>query len=164
MNAFRFSSLLALLGLAAVTATAAPDRFERTKARIDALLDRHQKAEALPAKPANPFYFLPPGATLPADPGSAKPVAPTEEQRPVAALADDDQILAYCVARLRVSGQVQRGGVAHLMINSNTYREGDLIPVRGTGETVYYVKVVRVAANEVVFGYNDSVLTIPLKS
>lgn len=164
----RLLPLLCFLSAALGLAAAAPERFEKTRTRMDALLDRHRKAEPLPAKPANPFLFMPPAGLaagpVGGPPGIATgPVQPPTPELTAAALADDDQILAYCVARLRITGQVQRGGVAHLMINSATYRAGDLIPVHGSGDAVYYIKVAKVAPTEVVFGYNDAVLTIPLK-
>ncbi len=144
---------------------AAADRFDRTKAHIDALLSHRLKPGALPEKPANPFLFTVPGSLLVAGPGGpAGPVAPVIPEPTANTLADDDQILAYCVSRLKISGQVQRGGRAHLMINSNTYKETDLIPVRGGADTVYYVKIVRISPGEVVFGYNDVVLSLPLKT
>ncbi len=162
MNSARRLLLLPLLlaGFAGPV-LAAPDRFERTKAHIDALLDRRLKAVPLAAKPANPFLFALAGAVAPV--GPVTPDTPPVIGPTAAVLADDDQILAYCVARLRITGQVLRGDVSLLMINANTYRVGDLVPVRGGGDTVYYVKVVRIEPNEVVFSYNDAVLTIALK-
>ena len=142
---------------------AAADRFDRTKAHIDALLNRRLKPEALPEKPANPFLYSAPGASILATPGGG-PVAPVIPEPTANSLVDDDQILAFCVSRLRISGQVLRGGRAHLMINSNTYVEADLIPVRGNAETVYYVKIVRITPSEVVFGYNNAVFSLPLKT
>lgn len=144
---------------------AAPDRFDRTKAHIDALLNHRLKPEPLPAKPANPFLYSAPGSALagPTGPGSG-PVVPVVPEPVANSLADDDQILAFCVSRLKIGGQVQRGGRALLLINSSTYKEADIIPVRGSTDTVYYVKIVRIAPGEVVFGYNDAVLTVPLKT
>lgn len=136
---------------------ASPDRFDRTKVQIDALLSSRLKPEPLPNQPANPFYFTG-GAqsTLPASPTDPVPTDST--------VLNDDQILAFSISRIRIGGQVQRGGRAHLLINSNTYKEGDLIPVRANADTVYYIKVVHIALSEVVFGYNDVIVTLPLKS
>lgn len=160
MNASRTAFVFLTLAVAAATLRAAPDRFDRSRDRINNLLDRHRKATPLPEKPDNPFFFLVAGSE------PVKPAATTAAVEPLkpVALATDDQILAYAVSRLRISGQVQRAGVAHLMINSTSYREGDLIPVRGTGETVYYVKVVRIASTEVTFGYNDVTLPVTLRN
>jgi len=159
----RFRSLLLVIALAASVApgrASTSDRFEKTRAHIEALLDRHRKIEPLPVKPANPFFFAA-AAPVPAETAPAKP---TPEVAPATrALSGDEAILAYCVSRLRISGQVQRGGIAHLLINSATYRLGDLIPVRGTGDIVYYVRVSRLEPNEVEFAYNDVVFTVSLK-
>jgi len=150
---------------------AAPDRFERTKARIDALLNQRLKPDALPAKPANPFLFTGAGALFavtssgPAVPaGPAKPTVSTTPDTVPNAVMTDEQILAFCVTRIRIGGQVLRGERTHLLINSATYKDGDLIPVRANAETVYYVKIVRIAPGEVVFGYNEVFVTLPLKS
>ena len=83
---------------------------------------------------------------------------------PAKPVMTDEQILAFCVTRIRIGGQVMRGERAHLLINSATYKEGDLIPVRANTETVYYVKIVRISVGEVVFGYNDVFVTLPLKT
>ncbi len=147
-------------GPAVLCRGATPDRFDRTKAHIEALLNPRLKPEALPAKPANPFYFT--GGTQSVVP--TRPVTPTVPEPTANSVMDDDQILAYCVSRLRIGGQVQRGGRALLLINSATYKEADLIPVRANAETVYYVKIVRIAPGEVIFGYNDVVVTLPLKT
>ncbi len=161
------STFIALLVLASLLPAlqAAADRFDRTKAHLDALLNHRLKPEALPAKPANPFLFTGgSGGTAiltPVERGG--PVAPVIPEPTANSLSDDDQILAFCVSKLRIGGQVQRGGRAHLLINSATYKEADLIPVRANAETVYYVKIVRIAPGEVVFGYNDVVVTLPLK-
>jgi len=159
-----FLVLLALAGLlSGLQAAPAPDRFDRTKAHIDALLNPRLKPEALPTKPANPFLYSGPGVALAGPPGGG-PVIPAIPEPTANTLADDDQILAFCLSRIRIGGQVQRGGRAHLLINSNTYKETDLIPVRGNTDVVYYVRVVRISPSEVVFGYNDAVLSLPLKT
>lgn len=150
--------VVALTGL--LPAQGPGDRFGGLKAKIEALLSAHLKPEPLPDKPANPFQFTLPGSTV-VTPGPTVP-SPTEPE-PVT-LSDDDQILAYGVARLRVTGQVLRGGVAHLLINSATYKQSDLIPVRAAGDTVYYIRIVRIADGEVTFGYNASTLVVPLRN
>lgn len=159
---FRLLALLLLAGL--LPSLPAADRFDRTKAHIDALLSPRLKPGALPAKPTNPFLFSAPGATLVLTPGGPGPTTPFIPEPTANTLADDDQILAFCVSRLRITGQVLRGGRTLLLINSNTYMESDLIPVRGSADTVYYVKIVRIAPGEVVFGYNEAVLSLPLKT
>lgn len=152
-------ALLALfvLALPALLPAQLPaDRFAGTRAKIEALLRPRLKPEPLAEKPANPFQFTLPGAlvALPTDPGPGQP-APD-------ALSDDAQILAYGVARLRISGLVLRNGISHLLINSATYKESDLIPVRASGDTVYYIRIVRVTADDVTFGYNRVTVDVPL--
>jgi hypothetical protein len=162
------ASLLLLLALAGLLAPLrAADRFERTKARIDALLNHRLKPDPLPAKPANPFLFNGTGAlfavtnTGPANPTTPPPLVPDTTPN---AVMSDEQILAFCVSRIKIGGQVMRGETALLLINSATYKDGDLIPVRANAEIVYYVKVVRISPGEVVFGYNEVFVTFPLKN
>jgi hypothetical protein len=150
--------LLALVLTGLLPAQGPNDRFGGLKAKIEALLNPRLKPEPLPEKPANPFQFTLPGTPV-VMPGATEP----KPAQPVASvLSDDDQILAFGVARLRITGMVLRGGVSHLLINSTTYKESDLIPVRATGDTVYYIRVGKIAENEVTFGYNAATLTIPL--
>ncbi|HWA28376.1 MAG TPA: hypothetical protein VG734_22190 [Lacunisphaera sp.] len=165
--------LCLLASVPCLRAASAPDRFERTKARVDALLNHRLKPPPLPEKPANPFVFTGTSALFavngapPNTPTTSGPVVPAQPvvPDPIPNVAmTDDQILAFCVARLRIGGLVQRGERSHLLINSSTYKEGDLIPVRASSEVVYYVKVIRIATNEVVFGYNDAFYSLPLKT
>lgn len=132
------------------------DRFGDLKTKIEALLNARLQPAPLPEKPANPFVSL-----LPALPVPLTPEAPVETT-PIPATLDDDQVLAYAVVRLRISGLVQRAGVTHLLINSASYREADLIPLRAAGDTVYYIRLVRISETEVTFGYNQSSLTVKL--
>jgi hypothetical protein len=132
------------------------DRFGGTKAKIEALLSPRLKPEPLPEKPANPFHFTQAGSVIvaPTDPVPTQPVPST--------LSDDDQILAFSVARLRITGLVLRNGIAHLLINSSTYKESDLVPVRTGSDIVYYIRIVRITENEVTFGYNATSVVVPL--
>jgi len=132
-----------------------PDRFAGLNGKIDALLSPRLKPEPLPAKPANPFLFSAPGSEL-LTPTPTRPL-PTNN-----APTDDNQILAFCLSKLRISGTFQQGGVTHLLINSATYRESDLVPVRATGDTVYYVRIANIGASEVTFGYNEASVKLRL--
>lgn len=149
-------SLLPFALAAQLPAQGGADRFGDLKAKIEALLSPRLNPSALPEKPANPFV-----STLPGLPVAVTPEAPIETQ-PIPTTLDDDQILAYAVARLRISGLVQRGGVTHLLINSASYKEADLVPLRASGDTVYYIRIVHIASTEVTFGYNQSTLTVKL--
>jgi hypothetical protein len=164
MKNLRFLLLVCPLSSVLCVQAATPERFERTKARIDALLDHRLKPGELPAKPANPFAFNGPNSLFIVAGPPSGPSTPVVPEPVVNAVMDDDQILAFCVGRLRIGGQVQRGERAHLLINAATYKEGDLIPVRANAETVYYVKLVRIAPGEVIFGYNATFVTLPLKT
>ncbi len=135
---------------------AGADRFGDLKAKIASLLTPRLHPTALPEKPANPFTML--VSAVPVLATTEIPVEPV----PIPTTLDDDQILAYAVARLRISGLVQRGGVTHLLINSASYKEADLVPLRTGGDTVYYIRLVRIGDTEVTFGYNQSTLTVKL--
>lgn len=145
--------LLLFVSALAVRLPAQPgaDRFAGLKTKIDALLNLRLNPAPLPDKPANPFQFIVTG--LPVE---------TIITQPIPTTLDDEQILAYAVARLRISGLVERGGITHLLINSTSYKEADLVPLRASGDTVYYIRLVRIADGEVTFGYNDFTLTVKL--
>jgi hypothetical protein len=132
------------------------DRFGDLKAKIATLLSPRLQPTALPEKPTNPFTVL-----MSAAPVSVTTEIPVEPV-PIPTTLDDDQILAFAVARLRISGLVQRGGVTHLLINSASYKEADLVPLRAGGDTVYYIRLVLIGDSEVTFGYNQSTLTVKL--
>jgi hypothetical protein len=148
--------LLALTLAVSLPGQPGNDRFGGTKAKIEALLNPRLKPEPLPDKPANPFQFTLPGSVIaaPIDPGPTQPVPST--------LSDDDQILAFSVARLRITGLVLRNGIAHLLINSATYKESDLVPVRAGGDLVYYIRIARITESRVTFVDNDASMVVPL--
>jgi len=141
----------------------AADRFERTKEHIDALLKQRLEPEPLPAKLANPFQV---SSATPVINLSDSPSTPNQVPAPEpveAVLSGDDEILAHYAVTLKVTGQLQIGGVAHLIINSAPYKEGSTIPVQGKGDMTYYLKVVRIAPTELTLGLNDATLVVPLK-
>lgn len=149
-------SLLALASIGLLSAQQPADRFAATRSKIESLLNQRLKATDLPESPANPFQFIPPGsATL-------APVDQTPNQPESDLLTTDDQILAFSVSRLRVTGLVLRNNLFHVLINANTYKEGDLIPVRGPGEAVYYIRLMRISERDVTFRYNDTSVSVPL--
>lgn len=150
---------------AAPAAPKAADRFERTKNHIDALLQQRLKPVPLPAVLPNPFQV---SSTTPAINLNDSPSAPnqvvTPPPEPEKPLTDDDEILAYYAATLKISGQMMVGGLPHLIINSSPYKEGGLIQVKGKDDTVYYLKVIKIAPNELTLGYNAVQLTLPLNN
>jgi hypothetical protein len=149
-------SLFALACVGLLSAQQPGDRFTTTRTKIESLLNQRLKATALPESPANPFQFTAPGSALLA------PIDPNPNQPESDLLTTDDQILAFSVARLRVSGLVWRNNVFHVLINANTYKEGDLIPVRGAGEAVYYIRLMRISERDVTFRYNDTSVSVLL--
>ncbi len=150
--------LWSLAGASLVLGEAPVDRFAGLKPKIEQLLNQRLHPETLPPKPANPFQFsLPANERLtPSDPLPTLPL-PTQNVQ-----LDDDQILSFCVSRLRISGQVLRNGINMLLINSATYRDGDLVPVRASGDTVYYVRIVQIRDSEVVLAYNEARVNVRL--
>lgn len=148
-----FTILFCLVALVIqLPAQAAADRFGGLKAKIDILLSPRLDPAPLPDKPANPFQFTATG-DIPREIIATQPI-PTA--------LNDEQILAHAVARFRISGVVQRSGVTHLLINSASYKEADLVPLRTGGDTVYYIRLVRITDGDVTFGYNDHVITVRL--
>jgi hypothetical protein len=145
--------LLLLLTPALSSGQSGSNRFADLKSKIDALLKDRQNPTPLPERPANPFVLKQATVTV--------PDAPVETQ-PIPTTLDDDQILAFAVQRMRITGLVLRNGVAHLLINSASYREADLVPIRGSGDTVHYIRVVKITETEVTFGYNKGAMTIKL--
>lgn len=180
MNPSRLRSLLFATGFllfsapvltaqapAAAATPKASDRFLRTKAHIDALLKQRLNPVPLPAVLPNPFQA---SSGAPANPIAGGPgtvllppdqlVTPPEPEKP---LTDDDEILAHYAATLKITGQMMVSGLPHLIINSSPYKEGGTILVRGNNDAQYYLKVIRIAPNELTLGYNNAVLTLPLK-
>ena len=174
MNHLSARSVLFVTGLlfSAPSVLAAPaaapkvvDRFERTKEHIDALLKLRLKPVPLPAVLPNPFQS---SGTVPATPVTGGPgpgtdQPPTTPPEPEKPLTDDDEILAHYAATLKISGQMMVNGLPHLIINSSPYKEGGLILVKGKDDTTFYLKVIRIAPNELTLGYNAVQLTLPLK-
>jgi len=153
--------LLALSGLAA--GSSAAERFDRTKARIDSLLSARVQLTPLPARIADPFAVS--AAAAAAEPARGAPVAATPVAAPETpgALSPDEQVLALFSPALKISGHLQANGLDHLIINQSTYKEGDLIEMRGKDNSTYYLKVIRIGNNELTLGYNDAVHVVPIK-
>lgn len=159
------AGLTAGLPAAPTKATAPVDRFDRTKAEIDALLGPRLKPAPLPAKYANPFQVTAANSATEtsAGPSTPDPGPPVSVPEPTTALSGDDEILARYASALKISGVVQIGDMAHLVINQTPYREGSSIPVRTKDDTTIYIKVLHITPTELVLGYNDAELTVTLK-
>lgn len=147
-------------GPAAIAAPKIVDRFVRTKAHIDALLDHRVKPEPLPAVPPNPFQLA--GATTAATNGgeaTVPDVPPVGETPP---LTGDVETLARYVATLKLGGLIELNGRVQLMLNQVPRKEGDLIVVHEKDDVVY-LQVIRLTPRELTLGYKDAVQVIPLK-
>lgn len=164
---FAAGLLLAAAPAVAASAPAGPalkkavDRFDRTKARIDALLRNRLQPEPLPASLPNPFllteaFSLTEVSRTPGDPPDhgAEPAGP-ETKTPVEAAppGSDAELLAFYATTLKISGTVQVNGRLQLVINQSSYKEGDLILLHKKDATIY-LKVVRIAPGELTLGYN----------
>ena len=114
--------------LPATKAELAPDALRRAKQRIESLLGNRRGASPTPVNPANPFLL--PQTT------------PTTQEAPVPSgeipLTKADT-LTRLAANLNVSGYIQIKGVPHLIINRQSYRQNDLIPVREPGGSVSFL-------------------------
>lgn len=115
--------------LPAVRAELSPDVLKRAKSRVESLLGNRRGAAPAPVNPANPFT-LPQSAVT-----TNEAPAPVPNDVPLTK-ADN---LSRLAASLIVSGYIQIQGVPHLIINRQTYRENDLIPVREAGGGVSFI-------------------------
>jgi len=135
--------------------------FERTRARIIAILGPRLLPVPLVDNPPNPFanpasaansitqYAEPvPGAS----PETAAPAAPVE---PV-----DD--LTRVAQTLRIGGSVMRRGQPNLIVNGSVYGIGDMITVR-EGEHIYLLRIKVIERNRLVLEMDDKETTVTLR-
>lgn len=158
------TTLLLALGLAVASAAAgkpaksgsgssktAPN-FQRTKSRIDALLNPRLKPEPLPEIVPNPFQL----AELPAaNTGDPKPV----DKAPV---SSDEEMLLYYGASLKISGVVRINDQTHLVINQAPYKVGDLVNLK-TKDGNVKLRVLGISPGELTLGLNDAVQIVKFK-
>lgn len=138
----KFPAYLLLLALVipASGAELSPDVLKRAKSRIEALLGNRRGASPTPVDPANPFV-LPQTAT----------VAVQVENTPVAdAPVTKVEALTRLAASLNVSGYIQIQGQPHLIINRQTYRENDLIPVRDAAGSISFLLLKKITETEFI--------------
>lgn len=128
--------------------------FQRTKARIDALLASRLKPDPLPDPLPNPFQLsgVVPSAGTDKNP---KPI----ESLPV---STDSEMLLYYGASLRISGTVRTDDQTHLIINSAPYKEGDTLTIK-TKDATAKLKILGIAPGELTLGLNDAVQVIKFK-
>ena len=114
-----------------------PEILGRAKARIETLLGNRRGASPTPVNPANPFV-LPESATAPVE--GPPPLTEAPATKSVA--------LARLAATLNVSGYIVIKDVPHLIINRQTYRQNDLIPVRESGGSVSFLLLKTITETE----------------
>jgi hypothetical protein len=170
MNAVSCRTFVLIAGLlaAAVAVSAAPAaakpgtasgknavNFDRTKARIEALLGPRLKPEPLPEVLPNPFQLA----------EVAAPVTPEKEVKHATerlAPTTDSEMLLYYGAMLRISGTVRSGDQTRLIINQASYKEGDIFTLK-TKDTVAKLRIITIAPGELTLGLNDAVQVIKFK-
>jgi hypothetical protein len=165
-----FSVLLAagLFPAAALLRAADPFAVEpagknRLTERIDALLRPHLKPAPLPVVLPNPFVVVRGTADLTDvhDPaaGTAYIAPPADDSPP----ATDAEMLARCVARLKIGGTMQVSDVTQLTINQELYKEGDYVALEGKGGALLYVRITRLTPGELTFRYKEATQLVRLK-
>jgi hypothetical protein len=143
----------------------APAKSVPLTARIDALLRPHLQPSALPVSLPNPFVVVRGSAELTEAAGPVTgpeprvPPAATEEASP----ATDGELLAQATAQLKIGGTIYANNVTQLMINRNTYKEGDFLTLDAKPVPLH-VQIVRLTRDELTLRYNDVTQTLPLKA
>lgn len=136
-------------------------RFAQIRERIDALFHYRNDPPPPPDPRFNPFRLA--GTAPPAPVAATPPVRPggTPEPKPAANLGASNSlgILQQAVATLKVSGVFEIGGRSHLVINSRTYKEGDVLQTQVLGEAVY-LRVREIGKRSVSLVLNDAEMTL----
>ncbi|HEY4301007.1 MAG TPA: hypothetical protein VGM73_09050 [Candidatus Didemnitutus sp.] len=152
-----------LLLMASVLVAAAPaakpaDVALRLRQRIDTLLLRRNKPDALPVKLPNPFAVVTGGVMRSDDSDDDTPVdgVKTPEAAPVDTNAE---ALARNIAKLRFGGMVTVKGVLQIVINDVPRKDGDVI-VLDRNNAMTYLQVVHIGKNELTLRLNDATQTI----
>jgi hypothetical protein len=133
-------------------------RFKEVEDRIAVLFQNRN--EPKPDLSANPFRSpgnvpAPVPASAPGEAG-AKPAEIVDTgPGPGASLA----LLQQGAATLRVTGNFEIGGQAHLVINSRPYKEGDVVQTQVQGETIY-LRVKEISRRSVTLALNDAEMTL----
>jgi hypothetical protein len=139
---------LALLGTVVPASGTTP-----VQKRIDALLQRRIRADALPLNPPNPFQMNS-GIVRLSQPEEPPPV----EEVPVApkpVLPDNLEILTDIASRLKVAGVIVQKDRLHVVINGQPRQEGDSIKADWKNGSIN-VKIVRLLPGQITLKYSDA--------
>lgn len=159
------ASLLAAtfpLRAAAPTPAAPPAGKDRLAGRIDALLRPHLRPAPLPVVLPNPFLVIRGTVdfTEAHDPAASKQPAPPAADLPP---LTDAEVLASCVARLKIGGTMQVNDLPQLLINQELYKEGDYVILEHKA-ALLYVQIVRLTPDEITLRLKEATQTIRLKN
>lgn len=139
MRHLALTFLLLATMLPAVRAELAPDVLKRAKSRVESLLGNRRGASPATINPANPFVLPQSALTTQETPAPIGNVPLTKSDN-----------LTRLAASLNVSGYIQIQGVPHLIINRQTYRENDLIPVREASGSVSFILLKKISESDFV--------------
>lgn len=136
--------------------------------RIDALLKRRLKPEALPVNPPNPFQ---PGGTArreaPADESPAKPPVTEDAANPVTApapspaeiAANPMEVLISCATKLKLGGILVLKDQIQIVVNGVPRREGDVIAADWNNQMIF-IRITRLLPGQMILRYADSEVTV----
>jgi hypothetical protein len=71
----------------------------------------------------------------------------------------DLALLQQAAAVLKVSGTIQLGGVSHLIINQEAYKEGDVLNARLKGQPIH-LRVKNISRYSYTLALNDAELSV----
>ena len=132
-------------------------RFLQVRERVDALF-RYRNGMSPPPDPRlNPFR--PPGSAPAAAPSPASKPDPLAGGSIPAPLSSDLELLQQAVATLKVSGVLETAGRSHLVINTKSYKIGEVVQTKVKGESVF-LRVRNISRNSVTLGLNGAEMTL----
>jgi hypothetical protein len=149
----------------------AADQSDRISQRIDALLRRRLNPEGLPQLLPNPFFVasanvasLRAGGSDPEAPSdgsvdtsaAAPPVQPAAGPPPGTSAAE---ILARCVAELKIGGVIEQRGELQIVVNGVPRKEGDFVVV-GLDKSTVRLEVLHILPRGIVVRLGDAELTV----
>jgi len=136
----------------------------RLIARIDALLRPHLKPAPLPVVLPNPFTVIRGTADFTEGHDPAATTASFASPADDAAHLTDEEMLARCMARLKIGGTMQVNDVTQLLINQELYKEGDYVILEDKGGALVYVQIVRLSPGDLTLRYKEATQVIRLKN